>query len=109
MTTPIKTRPRFTAQQKAEAVEHCLQERLTCSGVAHRLGLPSSSLARWLRQARIDRGQAGLQVQGLLSSEEPAELNRTRKENHGLRKAKDGFRLAAAHFAKEQLPPRGFA
>ena len=55
MTNPTKTRRRFTAQQKAEAVELCLREGLSCHAVAERLGLPSSSLARWVRQARIDR------------------------------------------------------
>jgi transposase-like protein len=43
---------RFTVQQKAEAVALCLQERLSCNAEAQRLGLPSSSLARWERQAR---------------------------------------------------------
>ena len=51
MTTPTKTQLRFTAQQKAEAVELCLQEGLSGNAVAQRLGLPSSSLARWVRQA----------------------------------------------------------
>jgi transposase-like protein len=97
------------AQQKAEAVEICLQEGLSCNTVAERLGLPSSSLARWVRQARIDRGQGGARDQGLLTTEERTELNRLRKEVRELRREKDFFRLAAAHFAKEQLPPRGFA
>ena len=70
MTTPTKPRRRFTAQQKAEAVELCLQEDLSCNAVAHRLGLPLSSLARWVRQGRIDRGQAGPKDQGLLSTQE---------------------------------------
>jgi transposase-like protein len=109
MSNPTKTRRRFTAQQKAEAVELCLQEGLSCNAVAQRLGLPSSSLARWVRQARIDRGQPGPKDQGLLNSEERAELNRLRKEIRELRREKDFSRLAAAHFAKEQLPPRGFA
>ena len=109
MTNPTRTRRRSTAQQKAEAGELCLPEGLSCNAVAQRLGLPSSSLARWVRQARIDRGQAVPGDQGLLTSEERAELNRLRKENRELRREKDFFRLAAAHFAKEQLPPRGFA
>ena len=109
MTNPTKTRRRFTALQKQEAIDLCLQEGISCTAVAQRLGLPSSSLARWVRQARIDRGQAGPRDQGLLSSEERAELNRLRKENRELRREKDFFRLAAAHFAKEQLSPRGFA
>ncbi len=109
MTNPTRTRRRFTAQQKQEAIDLCLQEGLSGNAVAQRLGLPSSSLARWVRQARVDRGQAGPRDEGLLSSEERAELNRLRKENRELRREKDFFRLAAAHFAKEQLPPRGFA
>ena len=109
MTNPTKSRRRFTAQQKQEAIDLCLQEGLSCNAVAQRLGLPTSSLARWVRQARIDLGQAAPRDQGLLTSEERAELNRLRKENRELRREKDFFRLAAAHFAKEQLPPRGFA
>jgi transposase-like protein len=62
-----------------------------------------------VRQARIDRGQPGPKEQGLLSSEERAELNRLRKENREIRREKDFFRLAATHFTKEQLSPGGFA
>ena len=80
-------------------MELCLQEGLSCNAVAQRLGLPSSSLARWVRQARLDRGQAGPRDQGLLTSEERAELIRLRKENRELRREKDFFRLAAAHLA----------
>jgi transposase-like protein len=87
----------------------CLQEGLSFNVVAQRLSLPSSSLARWVRQARIDRRQSGPKDEGLLTSEERAELNRLRNENRELRWEKDFFRLAAAHFAKEQLSPKGFA
>ncbi|MBE9171716.1 hypothetical protein IQ216_01020 [Cyanobium sp. LEGE 06143] len=45
----------------------------------------------------------------MLTSEERTELSRLRKENRELRREKDFFRLAAAHFANEQLPPTGFA
>jgi len=109
MTNPTKTRRRFTAQQRQEAVELCFSEGLSCTAVAQRLGLPISSLAKWVRQARIDRSDFGPPDQGPLTSEERAELARLRQENHELRREKDIFRLAAAHFAKEQLPPRGFA
>lgn len=68
MTNPTKTRRRFTAEQKAEAVELCLQEGLSCNAVAQRPGLPSSCLARRVRQARIDRGQPDPRDQGLLTS-----------------------------------------
>ena len=77
--------------------------------VFQRLGLPNSSLAKWVRQARIDRGDFGPPEQRHLTSEERAELARLRKKNRELRREKDFFRLAAAHFAREQLPRRGFA
>jgi transposase-like protein len=77
--------------------------------VAHRLGIPVSSLAKWVRQARIDRGELATPGQVPLTSDERAELVQLRRENRELRREKDFFRLAAAHFAKEQLPPRGFA
>ena len=58
---------------------------------------------------RIDRDDYGPPEQGQLSSEERAELARLRNENLELRREKDFFKLTAAPFAKEQLPPRGFA
>ncbi len=84
MTNAIRTRRRLTAQEKAEAVELCLQEGLSCDALAERerlgLPLPPSSSARWVRQARIDLGQASPRDQGLLSIEELAELNWLSKE-----------------------------
>jgi transposase len=109
MTNLTKSRRQFTAQQKQEAVELCLSEGLSCTAVAQRLGIPISSLAKWVRQVRIDRGDFGPPEQGQLTCEERAELAQLRKENRELRREKDFFKLAAAHFAKEQLPPRGFA
>ncbi|MCP9849049.1 transposase [Cyanobium sp. Morenito 9A2] len=47
MTNPTKTRRRFTAQQKQEAIELCLSEGLSCTADVQRLGLPVSSLAKW--------------------------------------------------------------
>ena len=78
-------------------MELCLREHLSCNEVASRLNLPASSLARWLRQARIDRGEQLPADRGLLSTEEREELNPLRKENRELRREKDFFRLAAAH------------
>ena len=103
------TRRRFTPLQKQEAIELCLSEGLSCTAVAQRLGIPVSSLAKWVRQFRIDRGDFGPSDQGQLTTDERAELTRLRQENRELRREKDFFRLASAHFAKEQLPPRGFA
>jgi transposase-like protein len=89
MTNPTKTRRRFTAQQKAEAVALCLSEGLSCTAVAQRLGLPNSSLAKWVRHARIDRGDFAPAVQGQLTSEERAELAQLHRENREPTRAKD--------------------
>ena len=70
MTNPNRARRRFTLQQKEEAVALCLAEGLTCTAVAQRLGIPVSSLAKWVRQARIDRGELSGSGQGPLTSEE---------------------------------------
>lgn len=110
MNDPTSKRRRlYTPQQKAEAVDLCLGENLSCSEVARRLNISLSALSSWVRQARIDRGEGRPIDRGLLTTEEREELKRLRKEVHELRREKDFFRLAAAHFAKEQLPPRGFA
>ena len=105
MRNPPKTRHQFTAEQKAEAVELCLQEDLSCNAIAQRLGLPPGTwLDGFVRPARIDRWQAGLHDPGMVTSEERAELNRLRQENRELRREKDCFRLAAAH---DGLRPTG--
>ncbi len=109
MTNPNRARRRFTPQQKEEAVAPCLAQGLTCTAVAHRLGIPVSILAKWVRQARIDRGELVTPGQGPLINEERAELVQLRRANRELRRDMDFFRMTAAHFVKEQLPPRGFA
>ena len=48
MSNPNRARRRFTPQQKEEAVALCLAEGLTCTAVAQRLGIPVSSLAKWV-------------------------------------------------------------
>jgi transposase-like protein len=56
MTNPTKTKGRFTTQQKHETFQLCLSEGLSCTGVAKRLRIRVTSLAKWVRQARIPRG-----------------------------------------------------
>jgi transposase-like protein len=87
-------------------VKLCMQEALSCYAVAQHLGLPSSSLARWVRQARLERDQAGPRDQGLLTSEECAELSPLRKEVRELRREKDFLRLAAAAGGAEKAGGR---
>jgi transposase len=104
--TMNRQRRRFTTEQKAEAVGLCLSENLSILEASKRLGVHASCLGRWVKQAQIDQG--GLKDSGPLTSDERIEFTRLRKENRELRREKDFFRLAAAHFAKEQLSQRGF-
>ena len=104
--TMNRQRRRFTTEQKAEAVGLCLSEHLSILEASKRLGVHASCLGRWVKQAQIDQG--GLKDSGPLTSDERIEFSRLRKENRELRREKDFFRLAAAHFAKEQLSQRGF-
>ena len=104
--TMNRQRRRFTTEQKAEAVGLCLSENLSILEASKRLGVHASCLGRWVKQAQIDQG--GLKDSGPLTSDERIEFARLRKENRELRREKDFFRLAAAHFAKEQLSQRGF-
>ena len=41
---------RYSDEQKAEAIDFCLNENLTCAKAAQRLDLHPSILLRWLRQ-----------------------------------------------------------
>ena len=46
--------------------------------------MPNSTLAKWVRQARIDHGDIGATDEGLLTSDERTELKRLYKENRAL-------------------------
>jgi transposase-like protein len=89
MNNPIRARRRFSPQQKEEGVALCLAEGLTCTAVPQRLGIPISRLAKWVRQARINRGELSDSGQGPLTSEEGAELVQLRRENREPRREKN--------------------
>ena len=94
-------RRRFTPEQKAEAIALCQSEGLTILEASKRLGIHPTCLGRWIRQAGIDA--EGPTKNGSLSTIERDEMTRLKKENRELKRERDFFKLAAAHFAKEQL------
>jgi transposase-like protein len=104
MNTMTRQRRRFTLQQKAEAIALCQSEGLTILEASKRLGIHATCLGRWIRQAGID-AEAPTK-NGPLSTSERTELTRLKKENRELKRERDFFKLAAAHFAKEQLSPK---
>ena len=96
-----RQRRRFTPQQKAEAIALCQSEGLTILEASKLLGIHATCLGRWIRQAGIDA--EGPTKNGYLSTIERDEMTRLKKENRELKMERNYFKLAAAHFAKEQL------
>ena len=104
MNTMTRQRRRFTPQQKAEAIALCQREGLTILEASKGLGIHAVCLGRWIRQAGIDA--EGPTKSGPLSTSERDEMTRLKKEIRELKRERDFFKLAAAHFAKEQLSPK---
>ena len=105
MITTTRQRRRFTAHQKAEAIALCQNEGLTILEASKRLGIHATFLGRWIRQTEIDAH--GPTKTGPLSTNEREEMARLKKAIRELKRERDFFKLAAAHFAKEQLSPKG--
>jgi len=61
----------------------------------------AQSIWNWVRQAGRD---GGARKEGGVSSPEPEELTKLRRENHRLRQERDILAKAAAWFARERTP-----
>jgi transposase len=93
-----KKRRKFTKEQIADAVKLVRTSGESVPTVARDLGLPESSLYRWMKQADVDAGRGPA---GALTTEEREELRRLRKENRVLKMERDFLKKATAFFAKE--------
>ncbi len=69
--------------------------------LAKDLGISSSCLRNWVRQADVDQGRR----EGL-STEERAELVKLRREKRTLEMEVEILKRAAAYFAKENVVPK---
>lgn len=96
MTEPRRT---FTAEFKREAVALVVQQGLSYSEAARRLGISDTLLHNWRRtlEAQGDQAFPGKGQQTALE----AELTRLRRENEQLRMERDILKKATAFFAKE--------
>ena len=93
-----KRRSSYSAAFKAEAVALVLDHGVSANQAARDLGLSSSTLCSWVKNARAEQGSASSDT---LSPSELVELRRLRREVRVLREERDILKKAAAFFARE--------
>jgi transposase len=93
-----KTRRKFSDEYKAETVKLIRDSNETIGSICKDLGLSSTAVRRWVKQAEIDEGKGPA---GAVTTDELDELRRLRKENRGLRQEREILVKAAVFFAKE--------
>jgi transposase len=86
----------YPAEFRRDAVTLVRSSDKTVTQIAREIGLNRETLRLWVKQDRIDQGEA----EGLTSSEQQ-ELRRLRREVAELRLERDLLVKAAAFFAKE--------
>lgn len=86
----------YPAEFRRDAVALVRSSDKTVTQIAREIGLNRETLRLWVKQDRIDQGEA----QGLTTSEQQ-ELRRLRREVAELRMERDLLVKAAAFFAKE--------
>jgi len=98
MGTKKRTRRKFSAEFKAEAVRLVRDSGRPVRGIARELDLTETALRRWVHQAEVDAGRG---VPGALTTSEREELVQLRRETKRLRMERDLLKKATAFFAKE--------
>lgn len=93
---PVQARRSFTKEFKRDAVALVLDEGHRIVGVASDLGIGESTLGRWVKQARIDRGDR----KGL-TTDDRARIRELERENAKLRMERDLLKRATAFWVKE--------
>ena len=96
-----KQHRKFTDDFKANAVGLVVDQGMGADAVAKDLGIPRATFYRWLRQARIDRGEAAAVRMSPLSTDERKRLAELERENRELRLERELLKKWAAFFAKE--------
>ena len=91
-----RTRRKFSAGFKRDAVEIVRSSDKPIAQVARELGIYDSTLGNWVKQDEIDRGER----QGL-TTDERRELLELRRENARLRMERELLKRAVAFWVKE--------
>jgi len=93
-------RRRFTEEFKRDAVQLVRATGRPIAQIAQELGIYDSTLGNWVRQDRIDRGEA----EGL-TTEERVRLRQLEAENAKLRMERDLLKRTVAFWVKETSTP----
>jgi transposase len=95
-----RRRRQFTEEFKRDAVDLVRSTGRPIAQIAQELGIYDSTLGNWVRQDRIDRGEA----EGL-TSDERARLSRLEAENARLRMERDLLKRTVAFWVTETSTP----
>ena len=93
---PSRSRRKFTPEFKRDLVDLVETTGQSIAEVAREYGLYDSTLGNWLRQARIDRGDA----EGL-TTDERSRLRELEREVADLRMERDLLKRSVAFWVKE--------
>ena len=95
-----RTRREFTQEFKRDAVELVRASGRPIAEIARDLGIYDSTLGNWVRQDRIDRGEA----EGL-TTQERDRLRQLEADNARLRMERDLLKRTVAFWVKETSTP----
>jgi transposase len=95
-----RSRRKFTAEFKRDAVALVRSSGKPITQIAHDLGIYDSTLGNWVRQDRIDRGER----EGL-TSQDKARLRHLEAECARLRMERDLLKRSLAFWVKETSTP----
>lgn len=91
----------YPREFRERAVELYRAGGVSMDVLAKQLGIASTTVANWIRQARIDDGE-----QPGITTADRDELTQLRREIRRLEMENEILKRAAAYFAKENVPPK---
>lgn len=91
----------YPREFRERAVELYRSGGVSMEALAKQLGVASTTVANWIRQARIDDGE-----QSGVSTADRDEMTQLRREIRRLEMENEILKRAAAYFAKENVLPK---